>query len=310
MQFELTDEIVNQIIFSMEDQSQQRVFDSEKKDLVAFNPEEQQDGSRFYPLPAWDSVSGFSIMERFVSELRNPPVKEKLRTVLSAGKGVFRGFKDVLKEHPEVETLWFAFKERALKHEISAWYNLLRDSWGLEKIGEEPEETDELVYADFIFRTYDAETDTDSLRKARICAQEEICSVYESGLAETILFLQNSSRPHGKEDAEYTLTAHTAEGEFAGFISALPCPEGSHKTVLITAFYVLSAWRGLGIGKSLFTRCTEKLKNTGVRYIIVPSIHIPDFFEHIMFRSGFQRIPAGFYADTDTQKGTAKNFGF
>lgn len=301
MQFELTDEVVNQIIFSMEDQSQQRVFDSENNDLVAFNPEEHRDASRFYPLPAWDSVSGFSIMERFVSELRNPPVKEKLRTVLSAGKGVFRGFKDVLKEYPEVETLWFAFKERALKHEITLWYNLLRDSWGLEQIGEEPEETDELVYADFSFRPYKEETDNQSLREARICAENEIRSSYERDLAETLLFLLNSSRPHGKEDAEYTLTAHTAEGEFAGFISAHTYPEASHKTVLITDLYVLPAWRGLGIGKSLFTRCTEKLKSGGVRYIIVPCIHIPDFFEHIMFRSGFQRIPAGFYADTDTQ---------
>ena len=300
MQFELTDEIVNQIIFSMEDQSHRRVFDSENKDLVAFNPEKHRDGGRFYPLPAWDSVSGFSIMERFVSELRNPPVKEKLRIILSAGKGVFRGFKDVLKEHPEVETLWFAFKQRALKHEITVWYNLLRDSWGLEQIGEEPEETDELVHTDFSFRPYREETDNQPLREARICAQEEIRSSYERSIAETFLFLLNSSRPHGKEDTEYTLTAHTAQEEFAGFISTLPYPEDSHKTALITAFYVLPIWRGLGIGKSLFTRCTDTLKSGGVRYIIVPSIHIPDFFEHIMFRSGFQRIPAGFYADTDT----------
>lgn len=300
MQFELTDEIVNQIIFSMEDQNVLRVFDSENNSLVAFNGSEHTDGSRFYALPVWDSVNGFAIMERFVSELRNPPVKEKLRTVLSAGKGVFRGFKDVLKEHPEVESLWFTFKERALKHEIGAWYNLLRDSWGLEKIGEEPEETDELVHSDFTFRTYDAETDIDSLREARICAEKEIRSAYERELAETLLFLQRSSVPENRETDAYTLLAHTAEKDFAGFISALPFPEGSHKTMLITSFYVLPVWRGLGIGKSLFTRCADILKNQGVRRIIVPAVHIPDFFEHIMFRSGFQRIPAGFYADTDT----------
>lgn len=38
-----------------------------------------------------------------------------------------------------------------MKREVIRWYNALREEWGLELIGEEPEETDDLVQDDFRF---------------------------------------------------------------------------------------------------------------------------------------------------------------
>ena len=299
MQFELTEEIINQIIFSMEDQNSRYMFDSENA-LPVPAQKAQRDSERYYVLPVWDSVNGFKIMECFVSALQNPPVREKLRTALFAGKGAFRAFKNVLKEHPEVENRWFDFKERALKREIIAWYNVLRDSWGLEKVGEEPEETDDLVCVDFDFRMYDAASDEPHIKKAAAALESEIRSLYPHEAAQAFWHLYRCSVPpvYG---CLCTLTAYTSEGDFAGFVSAQPFPEGAQKTALVTDLYVFSAWRGLGLGKALFLRCVELLKNSGKSRIIVPAAKVPVFFEQAMFRSGFQRIPAGFFADTDTE---------
>ena len=297
MQFELSDEIINQIIFSMEDQNGRYVFDSENNTLTAVSTVPDGDPDRYYALPVWDSVDGFKMMERFVASLRNPPVKEKLRAVLFAGKGVFRGFKDILKSSPEVENLWFAFKEKALRREIIGWYNTLCDSWGAEKIGAEPEETDELVCSDFTFREGQDDSDEVFVQRARTLCESELKEMYDAESAKALSLLDRVPTMLAGSGPFYTLTVKTAEGDFAGFIRVSPCPEGARKTVIITDFYVFSAWRGLGIGKSLFARCMDMLKAKGIAHVFALSVHIPVFFEQVMLRSGFRRISAGFLAD-------------
>ena len=151
MQFELTDEIRNLIVFAMEDQGNNYLFDSVEQKTVIKSTVEKVDEERFYTIPTWDSIKGFKLMERFISLLRNPLAREELRGVLFAGRGVFRNFKNVLHQYPEVEKLWYSFKEKEMKQIVSNWYNTLLDSWGLERLGEEPEETD-IVYDDVVFR--------------------------------------------------------------------------------------------------------------------------------------------------------------
>lgn len=297
MQFELSDEIINQIIFSMEDQNGRYVFDSENNTLTAVSTVPDGDPDRYYALPIWDSVDGFKMMERFVASLRNPPVKEKLRAVLFAGKGVFRGFKDILKSSPEVENLWFAFKEKALRREIIGWYNTLCDSWGAEKIGAEPEETDELVCSDFTFREGQDASDEVFVHRARALCESELKEMYDAESAKALSLLDRVPAMLAGSGPFYTLTVKTAEGDFAGFIRVSPFPEGARKTVIITDFYVFSAWRGLGTGKSLFARCMDMLKAKGIAHVFALSVHIPVFFEQVMLRSGFRRISAGFLAD-------------
>ena len=297
MQFELSDEIINQIIFSMEDQNGRYVFDSENNTLTAASDVPDGDPDRYYALPVWDSVDGFKMMERFVASLRNPPVKERLRAVLFAGKGVFRGFKDVLKGSPEVENLWFAFKEKALKREIIGWYNTLCDSWGAEKIGAEPEETDELVCSDFTFCEEPDASDEAFVQNARTLSEKELKEMYDAEPAEAFSLLDRVPGMLAGKGSFFTLTVRTAEGECAGFIRASPIPEGARKTVIVTDFFIFPAWRGLGIGKSLFARCMDTLKAKGIKHVFVLSVHIPVFFEQVMLRSGFRRISAGFLAD-------------
>ena len=83
-------------------------------------------------------------MESFVTSLDNPAYREQLSRALTMGKGVFRAFKDALKQNKEIEKLWFAYKERRLRGVIISWYNANREARGLAKLPAEPEETEEL----------------------------------------------------------------------------------------------------------------------------------------------------------------------
>ncbi len=119
MTFPLTEELVNQIIFAMEDQRHRFVVDREtgamlrEDDLPAGEgrerraaaedeeigeaagggaPEGEEPGAldgvpgprpRYLPIPSWGPAEGFHLMERFVLKLRNPIFAEMLREALS-----------------------------------------------------------------------------------------------------------------------------------------------------------------------------------------------------------------------------------
>ncbi|MDR2110769.1 MAG: GNAT family N-acetyltransferase, partial [Spirochaetaceae bacterium] len=156
MRFELTEALLNKIQDSLEDQKGEFLEDTQEGLVVGGEEDNFGDpdggGERFIPLPEWGSAQGYRLMERFAAGFKNVIIREKLTTALDQGRGVFRAFKNVLSAYPEAERLWFAFKDREMKREIRRWYNALREEWGLERIGHEPEETGDLVLEDFCFR--------------------------------------------------------------------------------------------------------------------------------------------------------------
>jgi GNAT superfamily N-acetyltransferase len=149
----LTSEVIDNIIFWMEDQSGSFVINIQTGDILNVDdaPWDQVSGDDWVDLPEWGPANGFGIMENFTASLKNPPAQKTLAVALNRGKGVFRAFKDAIAEFPEVEKMWFAYKEKELKKTVRAWYAGLCEEHGIQKIGEEPEETEELINEDFQF---------------------------------------------------------------------------------------------------------------------------------------------------------------
>lgn len=284
MQFELTEALLDDIIFSMEDQEGEYFIDcqdgvvinnEESWDLSREEPSEADEG-RFISLPHWDSSSGFRLMERFAASFRNPLIRDELSSALNQGRGVFRAFKNVLSLHPEAEKLWFSYKEREMKWDVIRWYNGLREEWGMEKIGLEPEETEDLVLEDFRFREFREEDQSAVDELHRFCTEES---------AETFL-------PNGycaKADAgngDPFFVAESGHGDFAGYISA--CREGDK--LYINALEVKAEYRGLGIGKALLDLILEKTETSGVSMVFLDLPANWDGFSRVLVRKGFAPI--------------------
>jgi ribosomal protein S18 acetylase RimI-like enzyme len=274
MQFELTGALVDAVLFSMEDQSALFVVDTRegtviRRDTIPAEPEGAgsgagqagPEGDRFIPLPRWDSAGGYRLMERFAAAFKNPLIRKELSDALGQGRGVFRAFKNVLASHPEVERRWFSFKTREMKREIEDWYNALREEWGLERIGSEPEETGELVFEDFRFREA-AEADAVSAAALhRLCTGETYGGPYA---------------PDWAFPGYLALTAETGGGDFAAYISSVQRED----ILYICALEVLPEYRGLGLGEALLARFCEKLGNPAP----VLALDLPIRFE------GFSRV--------------------
>ena len=302
MQFELTEALIDDILFSMEDQVGEFYLDTIEGVVcggidgldISGKEDAQNDeigsGFRYISLPEWDSASGFRLMERFAAGFRNPLVREELSSALGRGRGVFRAFKDTLSHYPEAEKFWFSFKEKEMKREIVRWYNGLREEWGLEKIGVEPEETDDLVLEDFRFH---------SLRKEDIVKIEELhhhcMEEYEQILAEngagssvgTLIkevpgFRNLQDTP--LELSSLCLTAESGGAEFAGYISGMV----KDSVLYIKNLEVKAEFRGLGIGEALLVRFLDSLNPNEVTQVLLDLPSWGEGFSRVLLRESFQ----------------------
>jgi len=270
MEFELTPELIDQVIFGMENQGDDYLLNSRLGVVVPVGEIVGDDDSDTYvPLPEWRSIHGFQLMERFTATLRNPLMRESLRDALSAGKGVFRQFKNALKSRPDVERLWFRFKEREMRRLVFEWYNQFRDAWGLSRIGFEPEETEELILSDFAilpgpgdYGAELAELDREAFRELYENLPEGSSDIlYRKVRAE------RSPDSPASGDILFVATAPETDsgGELAGFIWG--CEDHSlpgYPVVEVLQLYVCGEYRGLGLGKALVHYFVRHVRDAGL----------------------------------------------
>jgi ribosomal protein S18 acetylase RimI-like enzyme len=275
MQFELTSALIDEILFFMEDQNGEFLLDT--REGVVLNtefdaPDDEggdEDEDRYISLPEWGPSDGFRLMERFAAGLRGTPVREELSAALDRGRGAFRAFKDTLARYPETEKLWYAFKDREMKRAVISWYNGLRESWGMELIGEEPEDIANLVLEDFRFREGTA-ADTAAAEELHcLCEESEQLAVS----SEQWVF-----------PGEICFVAETAGGEFAGYI----CADGSDDCLRICAVEVRPEYRGLGLGKTLTGLLLEKADSRKISQITIDLPAGREYFSRARLREDFR----------------------
>jgi len=263
MRFELDKILIDEILFHMEDQDGEYLLDTQEAKIINIDiydmdnePENiAEDENRYISLPEWDSNDGFRLMEKFTAQIKNPILRHELSAALNTKRGVFRSFKNVLEHYPEAEKMWYNFKDRKMKEEVIAWYNSLREEWGLEHIGGEPSELSEdisaIVLEDFIFRE-GAEGDAPDVTDLhKLCVEE---------LKEDVIICIPESKAPSISQGDVFIAAETASEEFCGYICAI----NNGEYLQITRLEVKPEYRGMGIGKTLLAKLLEKAEGKGV----------------------------------------------
>jgi predicted N-acetyltransferase YhbS len=294
MQFELTGALLDDIMFSMEDQEWEFMLDTvegvvvggiDGLDFLDDKPEDDDGGPRYIELPEWDSSSGFRLMERFAAAFKNPLVRNELSYALGQGKGVFRAFKDVLSRYPEAEKIWFSFKEKEMKQEILKWYDGLREEWGLEKIGLEPEDTEDLVLGDFRFRPFQKEDIFQAEELHRQCLEEYKNTLTGTDLAAYgIIEEAQTLRNNQGLSFEEGLTAEYGDGELAGYV----CGAKKDTVFFIQNLEVKAEYRGLGIGEALLVRFLESLDKAEIDQVLFDLPSCAEDFSRVLHREAFK----------------------
>ena len=309
MNSDLTPELIDQIIFSMENQNEYFYLNIEKGAIEPerlVDPELRGMEDRYVKIPRWGSADGFHLMEKFVDSLRNPVFRERLREALASGKGVFRKFKNILKEREDIQRLWFLFKEREMRARVVEWFNEIMDAWGYERIGPEPEETEELVLTDFVIETApdDLLEELDALDHT---AFEEAWRDQPDELAHLHFLARRTLIPQRKElYRAYRAAAHG--GETAGVVWGVDSWLGERAAAVfgeepavsfLLQIYIYPEFRGLGIARLLLDTYIRQAYGREMRMVALDLWGGTQSVGRVLEERGFKSLRTSWFLDLD-----------
>lgn len=296
MIFALTDSLLNDITSALENQEKTFFVDAESGSIVEETESLKADENIYYELPEWNSTDGFKLREEFVANLQAPIIHERLKSVLHSGRGVFKNFRSVVKEYPEVEKRWHAYKNRVMHNYINQWYNELREVWGLQKLDYLSDIADSIVYDDFTFEDFSSIQHTPQiLSNIRIFYKsDDIEAPDELKLA--FFEIWKSQFETANEINQKGIVCKSLSEEFAGCLTVSPISETTQQIVKITSIFVPENFRGLGIATELLSLCIAKLKEEGTKWIILPNYLLPDTIQPLLIHAGFEKYESGFAA--------------
>lgn len=264
----LSDEFLYQIIFCMEDQANEYCVDL--KDGIVSEVEFVEDRraiepQRFLDIPPWYPSDGFRTMEKFVSTLRNPIYRERLRQVLQSGKGVFRQFKDVLHEQPSLERLWYYYKDKEIRRRIFHWYERHDEAYRLARLGEEaPDDgSGDLVREDFVI-TDDASPYEPEMENLGDLAVSRVFEMDLPTAKHMEVQLREVWHRH-KDDLHFV--ALTITGEFVAFLRYRIYT--AQQVAVVRCYGVEEEFQGLGVFHYLFDSLCASLALKGVREVVM-----------------------------------------
>ncbi len=275
----LSPELLEQIIFGMENQAENFCLDVEKLTVIPKSQKEEEDPEelRYLSLPRWTPANGYSIMERFVLSLNNPLYRSRLRSILHSGKGVFRNFKDLLKEKPEIEKLWFHYKTRELRNYIQEWLDSFENYRNMMTLGEAKENLEELLLSDFLFLESPAHHREEVRRLDR-----DVLDRMKKELPHEIRTSEGVYVPM-KDDSDF-IVAESPEKEMAGFI--VYSIEGD--SAVITNLYTLPEYRGLRVAEELYSQTEALLLSKGISRIYAAGIPSQSVLNHFFLEKQFE----------------------
>lgn len=263
----LTRELIDQIVFGMENQEREFVLDTEEGTLVPAD-EADPDDDRYLDLPEWRSVDGYNLMEQFVATLHNPIYRERLRSILASGRGVFRQFKDTVRERREIERMWFAFKERHMRELVTDWFNEIREREGLERLEATANETetDQLLEDDFVFRPAEP-ADLERVRELDEAAFEEVFPDTDPHSVAVYREEARAGTPDPTDRQSRVLVTETQGGDFAGFLWAIVRSSADVSIAFVQQIYTVPEFRGFGLARELFETFCRRAHQERVREI-------------------------------------------
>jgi len=281
-QFSLTPELIDQIIFAMENQKETFLLDTES--LLIIPEMGALQNSDLIPLPSWMPSDGYLLMDSFTGILKNPIYRERLRTILNTGRGVFRGFKNVIKERPDLEKAWFSHKDREMKRRVRLWYSELCDYWGVESLGEEPEEIEDLFLDDFTMEEIPAESQ--EILKARKAMVDELYHKCKPSLKE----LLTGTGVWNLGPPGFGARAVSPDGSSCGFTSLILEFYGSDLYALLDCLYILPEFRGAGIASGLLDFVSMFCFKKKVHSLLIQLPPEAEILSENLKRRGFRKM--------------------
>lgn len=281
--FELSTAALERVIFAMEDQAASYLIDLDSGEAVPRGPDAPANSA---PPPAWSSRDGFQLMERFQTSLRNPALRAELAAVLGRGKGVFKAFKETLAAWPEAERSFRDYKTRVMKARVARWMDDLREAEGLERLGEPPEELDDLASAEFEVHAAPLPKSpaalADLVEEASQVGHDLLPAAdNEHELALLLALLASGTSGH----------AAWIEDDSGGLIGGafgIAESRAGRSVARIRFVYLREGYRRMGLGGALLDAVTAAFRAEGFERILLDSLLVPPEYGAALEARGYR----------------------
>lgn len=292
--FELSETILERIIFAMEDQTKSRVIDLGTGELVS-KPAGELDVN-LAPPPAWTPADGFRLMENYCARLKNLELKRALLKALSHGKGVFKAFRQLLSEYPQEDILFREYKNAVLRRYIESWMDDMRESMGLARLGPEPEEYEELLDEEFSVE-----------RSALTDLTFDLWPLVEAACSDSLGWMPAAAAILEKTEIQDFLDAHRpdvfihyipeAGGRPIAAAAGAVAQAGGRSIGVIRFLYVAKDFRDLGLEFRLLDRIGALYREKGVEHSLVRCLFLRPEIVGLMGAKGLKILGSQFLLD-------------
>lgn len=292
--FALDDAISDEILFSMENQDLDFMVEAETGEIVSLNDDDLDSGfgsldggADLIEPPTWTSADGYSLMEAFAAGVGDPEARTALAAALSRGRGVFKAFKKALEPFTELERRWFDYKRAAMAKRVAEWYDEARVARGLERMGPEPDEDDDILADEFSFRVSGREAWPECLPLFRQ-GLDEALSTFPEPLVEYEYTAIEREISEGGKDGLVLAIAEAVGGAIAGIAAARKVFVADSSFGKLAYLYVAPEHRRLGLGRRLAETTRERLVKEGIPRFIVDLPFVPAGFGSSMAAYGYE----------------------
>jgi ribosomal protein S18 acetylase RimI-like enzyme len=303
--FDLSDKIIDEILFAMENQHMDFVVSAETGRIVMMGDDSPDsdlsaldEGDECIEPPEWTSGDGYALMESFTAGVGDPISRSALAAALGKGRGVFRAFKLALDAFPEIERRWFDYKHAEMSRRITEWYDESRVARGLERLGPEPDDRDELLMDDFSFRFAGRECWADCMTLFRKGFDEALSSFPEPIVEYEYTAIEREISEGGDEGLILAI-AEAAGGAIAGVAVARKVFVADGSFGKLVFLYVAPDQRRLGLGSKLAESSRMALAKQGVFRFIVDMPFLSAGFGASLSASGYVPFGARFMSTAD-----------
>ena len=276
----VTDEILERVIYAMENQNEEFYLDLSDGLLK----HESDDGKNFIPVPVWKSDEGYRLMERFTESLPKTSFAQRLKDILTTGKGVFRRFKETMHEHPELYEMWENYKYREMRMKALEWLSRWSEALDLENLGPEPEEWDDLPLSDFVFR----HPGSDEMTAILLWDREALKERFENLRDVEIQYEIQRERGGAEMVSEELIIVETPSGEFSGFVWIHVEEINGKKRGNLFQIFIIPDLRGFGLGCILMEKALATLADKDINDIKIALSKSGRPLESWLKRNGFQ----------------------
>ncbi len=286
---QLGPEFIHQVVYCMENQQEEYLLNLDTLEFVTRsslqNSLDAMANPVLIPIPSWEPSDGFRVMEAFTIGLGNPHYREKLRLVITSGGGVFRKFKNILKESPWLMAQWHAFKNSYMQQIVLSW---IQESEALREVlllAEEgiPESTENIFFEDFLASSMKEEE-----RKEVVDFLQNLAKV-----APHLIYMEGADFLPHIEGARDIIIIRDPLGELVALTGIAPLrgkdPNSQESVYTSNITAIDPRVEGIGLWEHLLSLALTYIEETGATQFITTEIPYREGRDKILHQTGFQR---------------------